>query len=224
MGLVEAFQKKEYPPLLVRGTCLEEALWILDLNRNKIKSHVELISAWAVEEGFEFYQAQSRKPLPKNYTFKNVRMEAINWATPSSGLKYIHGKNHPFVPKYNPFTEETTLPPQHQEFYDDTRLGVVIHFNPKILNHHCRIDPWSNSDKLNSLQIYLTDNPDPECIDYVEPIGPMDKEVLENKLPDNIKVPDCLFEDYYEMGSTIHEESNRSNKKHYMSFPIFSSP
>ena len=168
MGIEKAIEITREYPLFVRGTCVEEAVWLLGANRDKYKSRPDTVYAFPIREGFDKVGIVPVKPIPKNYNLKKMRDEILLASDvgvgPSGPSRYIFGDS------------------EHDELFakDEERLGVAIYFSPRIVTSSgYRQDPHPDrEDEMCAVEIPIPKDFDPQNICIVEALGPTDYSVL----------------------------------------------
>jgi len=188
-------------PVFVRGTCVEEALWLLGFNRGVYESLPDVVYAFTVYEGFEKAGITPIKPVPQNYTLRRMRDEAIAWA---------HSSNEEKSSLYH-FGDE-----KHARMFaeDKERLGVILYFNPEIIRAiEYRQDPYDKDreSELCAVEIPINDDFGPENICLVEPLGPTDHNILQRKKP-KTKILPPLFNNWDQICSYLGENDEITSR------------
>lgn len=178
MNIEEKIKDSNEYPLLVRGTCVEEALWHLGIAENRFPSTPSEIHAFPIKKGFSHAKIEPLKPIPENYTLTKLRYEVL----PAASVNHIVNTvlfNKGFVDgKFGPAADPVEA---WRYGTDEARLGVGIYFNQHAILQGYHQDKAVN-DRLHllcSVVIPTTNNLDPKSITLVEPLGPTDFKILE---------------------------------------------
>lgn len=182
----------EYP-VFVRGTCVEEALWLLGINRGLYESKPDIIYAFSIIEGFTKAGIAPIKPIPETYTLRRMREHAIAWA--QAGNEEKSSLYH--------FGNE-----DHARFFgmDEGRLGVVVYFSPRIIESIGYNQDDYDENRMNELcavGIPINDAFEPQNVCLVEPLGPVDYKVLQKKVNKKVRILLPVFKDWDEICSYL---------------------
>ncbi len=183
MNLRQIIEKTKEYPIFVRGTCVEEAIWLLGAKRDEYKSFPETIHAFPIYEGFTKANISPIKPIPENYTLDKMRDETLGFVDPNKCSFWINGNYE-----------------NKEEFMKDThRLGVRIYFSSRIISslkyqQDCDVD--DRPDQLCAVKIPLQINFDPNNIFAVEPLGITDSLLLNQALKCKDKILTPLFRNW----------------------------
>lgn len=179
----KVLQKAEKYPVLIRGTCVEEAIWLLGANRDKYKIRPEEICAFPIKEGFEKAKIKPIKPIPDNYTLEKLRDEILLFADAFFKPPFYYGN-------------------QDTQYHEDLeRCGVIVYFNPEILTlgYEQDTDVDDRLEQLCSVRLEINENFDPEHVLCVEPLGLTEYKLLIEHAPDDKKYSKPRFINLTEM-------------------------
>ena len=186
MSFEKVFKQIGEEPFFVRGTCIEEALFLLKINRIAYKTKPSEIYAFPVYESFKKLQIKSKLKIPQYYNINRIRDEATAWALSNNGdgsSLFVYGDRDHF-----------------EEFLKQGRMGVVIYLSKRIFELSYEQDDFrvDRSKELNAVKIPLDERFNPECVLLVEPNGPMEHRILKDRLPKRIPLLDYRFNDFDE--------------------------
>ena len=174
-------------PLFIRGTSIDEAMWILSGGNIKYPLTPKGVLAWPLTESFCKRRIKTQPPLvPIDiYLTESTVNEAIEWGTDhlrySERMGVINPDNDPSHP----------------------RLGVLLGFGEKVLEQRIEVDNCFSKidpDFFYAAYIPLLRNPNPAWVKSITFLGSGDINTFINHFSFDGEIPRSTFRNHNEYG------------------------
>jgi len=196
----------DIPVLFTHGGCIEETLYLTGARRDfKIPGPYEPLSVylWSVHEGFEKVGITPLKPIPEVQTFQKMRGSAMAWAKADDGINFLLYRNGYLSDEDHPNHDSDVA--LYHELFNGKRAGVIVHFGSKVDGIYIK-DDWYNLDLSSLPTARIVVDPEKDyhpTIAYIEPLLPLDEEMLAKALPQNILFTKAVAQNKEELNRII---------------------